>query len=334
MVSIAKIASGEAAPRRGGPKTPEGKECAKYNALKHGLRAKTVVLPDEDEAAFTELRDYLLADICPQGAVEEMVAEEIVVSYWRIQRSRRIERELLAWVMDSQLRSGGDENYALARAANHGFGTSGALRNLKTCETAIKREFMSFLHELQRLQAARLTGRPTTPLAVDIDITGNQSDRPKSVSADQPYWPVPGHQTPEIEAAGLAPMPPHRPQDKPATAAVTEPRHHAIVFATRLDASGNIEPTLGKATSPVGRPRGLKLRDYLSSAETPSRRAPKEYAFTFKGQLAASLRGDVERGRASTASSPAEEQPRYLDSDLTYGAWRAAEQPDRSDGGP
>ncbi len=31
-----------------GPKTAEGKEAVKYNALKHGLLAKEVLLPGED----------------------------------------------------------------------------------------------------------------------------------------------------------------------------------------------------------------------------------------------------------------------------------------------
>jgi hypothetical protein len=31
-----------------GPKTPEGKERSKFNALKHGMSARTIVLPGED----------------------------------------------------------------------------------------------------------------------------------------------------------------------------------------------------------------------------------------------------------------------------------------------
>ena len=35
-----------------GPRTPEGKKRSKFNALKHGLSAKTLVLPGEDPLAF------------------------------------------------------------------------------------------------------------------------------------------------------------------------------------------------------------------------------------------------------------------------------------------
>jgi hypothetical protein len=34
-----------------GPKTPEGKASVRHNALKHGLLAQEVLLPEEDEVA-------------------------------------------------------------------------------------------------------------------------------------------------------------------------------------------------------------------------------------------------------------------------------------------
>ena len=38
-----------------GPKTPEGKSAVSMNALRHGLRARSVVLPGEDRAEFNQL---------------------------------------------------------------------------------------------------------------------------------------------------------------------------------------------------------------------------------------------------------------------------------------
>lgn len=40
-----------------GPITPEGKAAVRHNALKHGLLAQDVLVPNEDEAAFEELAE-------------------------------------------------------------------------------------------------------------------------------------------------------------------------------------------------------------------------------------------------------------------------------------
>ena len=42
-----------------GPKTPEGKAAVSMNSLRHGLRARTVVLPGEDREEFNQLCDDL-----------------------------------------------------------------------------------------------------------------------------------------------------------------------------------------------------------------------------------------------------------------------------------
>src|SRR4051794_41840024 len=55
--------------RGGGPRTPEGKEQSKRNALKHGMRAK-VLLPD-DLAAAVEARTEELAGGFGPGAPYE-----------------------------------------------------------------------------------------------------------------------------------------------------------------------------------------------------------------------------------------------------------------------
>ena len=65
------------------------------NAVKHGLLAQAVLLPDEDPAAFQVFVDDLLADLKPEGAVERLLAEQIVDLGWRLRRLRRIEAGLI-----------------------------------------------------------------------------------------------------------------------------------------------------------------------------------------------------------------------------------------------
>jgi len=51
-----------------GPRTDEGNVASRVNALKHGLLAKDVVLPNEDPARFDELYEGLAAEFQPQTA--------------------------------------------------------------------------------------------------------------------------------------------------------------------------------------------------------------------------------------------------------------------------
>ena len=77
-----------------GPRTENGKARVASNALKHGLTGKQVVLPGEDPAEFDAFRSDLIADLAPQGALEEFLAEKIVADAWRLRRVPQLEAAL------------------------------------------------------------------------------------------------------------------------------------------------------------------------------------------------------------------------------------------------
>ena len=80
-----------------GPKSKKGKGRARLNALKHGLRAKDIVLASEDEREFDGLRQALITELGPEGPLEEQLAERIVVCLWRLRRVYPIEAGIFAW---------------------------------------------------------------------------------------------------------------------------------------------------------------------------------------------------------------------------------------------
>jgi|TARA_Y100000294_G_scaffold162286_1_gene167296 hypothetical protein len=90
-------ANRENARRSTGPKSNEGKKAVRYNALQHGLLSRDVVLPDEDEDAFEDLRNAVLAYLAPLGPVEEFLANRAVNSIWRLYRLERVEVALFHW---------------------------------------------------------------------------------------------------------------------------------------------------------------------------------------------------------------------------------------------
>jgi hypothetical protein len=69
-----------------GPKTPEGKAAVSMNALRHGLRARTVVLPGENREEFNHLCDDLEVEWHPQSRTEQFYLEQMAVSQWKLTR--------------------------------------------------------------------------------------------------------------------------------------------------------------------------------------------------------------------------------------------------------
>lgn len=78
-----------------GPKTPNGKAVSKMNALKHGLRSREVVLRGrcirENAREFAALHQRLWDDLQPVGLREEILAEQIITTYWRLRRVLKAE---------------------------------------------------------------------------------------------------------------------------------------------------------------------------------------------------------------------------------------------------
>ncbi|MGD0364720.1 MAG: hypothetical protein ABSC93_27900, partial [Bryobacteraceae bacterium] len=74
-----------------GPVSPEGKAAVRLNALTFGLRARTVVLIHEDEAAYQQLWDVLESEWQPQAPTERILLERMAVAHWLLMRTDRIE---------------------------------------------------------------------------------------------------------------------------------------------------------------------------------------------------------------------------------------------------
>lgn len=91
--------------KKGGVKTEEGKAIVKYNALRHGLLAKEVVITvgegAENPEEFNALPEDLKVQLAPAGTLEEMLVEKIAVAYWRLRRAYRYEVGLIRHELDT-----------------------------------------------------------------------------------------------------------------------------------------------------------------------------------------------------------------------------------------
>jgi hypothetical protein len=89
-ISAAKLeANRRNALKSTGPRTDEGKRIAKMNATKHGLRAETLVLEDEDPQVLEDRRAAWRACLVPGDDVEQRLVDDAVVYTWMQDRARR-----------------------------------------------------------------------------------------------------------------------------------------------------------------------------------------------------------------------------------------------------
>jgi hypothetical protein len=70
-----------------GPRTPEGKARSSMNRLLHGLRSRTVALPNEDPRLFESFARAIRLDLRPSGPVEAVLVEQVIRTAWMLQRA-------------------------------------------------------------------------------------------------------------------------------------------------------------------------------------------------------------------------------------------------------
>ena len=169
-----------------GPRTSEGKAASSRNAIKHGLTARQVVIPGENQADFDALLQGMADDRKPVGELEIQILGEVAACVWRLARARAKEAEML-------------EKTALFDAA-HEPGFERLLRYM----SSIERQYNRAIVRLDRLQAERraqesqaVTEEKPKVMAVGATLS-TTSTSPEFVS-----------QNPKTPAAGTAAVAAH-----------------------------------------------------------------------------------------------------------------------------
>jgi hypothetical protein len=81
----------------GGLSTQEGKEVARWNATRHGIRSPAPVVPGVEKAEeWEDHRDGVLDSLSPVGHLEFVLAERVALLSWRLHRVTRYETESIA----------------------------------------------------------------------------------------------------------------------------------------------------------------------------------------------------------------------------------------------
>ena len=77
-----------------GPKTPEGREAVRFNALTYGLRTRETILERENAREYSELWDGLDAEWQPHTRTDRIYLETMVTSQWLLKRIAESEQQI------------------------------------------------------------------------------------------------------------------------------------------------------------------------------------------------------------------------------------------------
>jgi hypothetical protein len=123
----------------GGVKTEEGKADIRHNAVSHGFFSKEILIEGENRAEMETVRESFFAEFKPEGELETVLVELIISSSWRLKRVLRSERTHPRNIPDYRNTS---------------------YQNVMRYVTTLERQIYRALHELERLQKARLDSQP------------------------------------------------------------------------------------------------------------------------------------------------------------------------------
>jgi hypothetical protein len=130
-----------------GPRTEAGKQRSSLNALRHGLTARTAVLPTEDPAAYQRHIQQFLDEYQPAAATETQLVHELANTAWRLNRIPFLEAELLSRAANPPTEQAAidfdivDAHRVLASLGIHG--------------SRLSRQFQKVLEQLRDIQEER-----------------------------------------------------------------------------------------------------------------------------------------------------------------------------------
>ncbi len=78
-----------------GPRTENGKQQSRRNALRHGFTAETVIEPLENPEEYGAFEDAIVSEYLPQTPVEQELVHRLASVFWRLRRATSIETGLL-----------------------------------------------------------------------------------------------------------------------------------------------------------------------------------------------------------------------------------------------
>ena len=126
-----------------GPRSEQGKQVSRMNALRHGLTAKQVVIEGEDPEELDRLLEALFNQYSPQTALEAQFVEQLGGYLWRGRRIPALEAAIFKALQQDEAESRG--SYELSKEKGNRPGVS-----YRSQEQVEEQSSERYLRELRR----------------------------------------------------------------------------------------------------------------------------------------------------------------------------------------
>ena len=127
-----------------GPRTEEGKSAVRLNALQHGLRARSVLLPGENVEDYHQLCADLEDNWQPRNRTEQLLVEQMAVAQWKLARLEVGERSIFAQGMSAEKQMALLDRFSIQRSR-------------------LERSFSKAAHDLEHFQKTRPARQAPAP---------------------------------------------------------------------------------------------------------------------------------------------------------------------------
>jgi hypothetical protein len=169
MSTKAQIAANRRNARKStGPTSEAGKAASSMNNLRHGLRARTLILPGETQEEFDKILAAMQQEYQPQSDSEHFLVKQAATARWNLERAAAYE--------------------AGCNEKNPDIEACCALLGRMTLVTGrLQRSFLKFYKELERIKAARRKP-PEQPDEPDESDESDESDDSAPDTGFNLFW--------------------------------------------------------------------------------------------------------------------------------------------------
>jgi hypothetical protein len=146
-----------------GPATAAGKSAVRFNALKSGIDAASMIIPGEDPEQLKTFAEDITAAWRPADPLERELVDQLVDDAWRLRRLRAAETQI--WTLSIEDRRKSPRHHHPHTEVGDAFrGLSETLPRLHRLVAGIKRSSHQVTADLQRIQALRIKAAAEAPI--------------------------------------------------------------------------------------------------------------------------------------------------------------------------